>query len=59
MNLQAARDNEENFPGDFDDFAENIQEEIEDEFDMEEIDIQQVSNFSVVELVPGQCETDE
>ena len=50
LNLQAARDNEENFPGDFDDFAENIQEEIEEEFDTEEIDIQQVSNFSVVEL---------
>ena len=53
LNLQAARDNQENFPGDFDDFAEDIQEEIEDEFRTEEIDIRQVSKFSLVALGGG------
>ena len=46
LSPQTLREKPDDFPGDYDDFAEGLQETIEDEFNTEEIDLAQVGSFS-------------
>ena len=48
LNVQAIREHQDDFPGDFDDFEEELQETIEDNFGTEEIDLLQVNDYLVV-----------
>ena len=45
LDVKAVRENPDDFPGDYDDFIDGLQENILEEFDTEEIDVEQVSNF--------------
>ena len=48
LNVETIRSREADFPGDYYDFADEIQEEIDTEFDTEEISLEQVNGFVLV-----------
>ena len=45
LNMETIRNRQADFPGDYDDFADEIQHEIDSELDTEEISLEQVNGF--------------